>query len=348
MKRIFVLVAILGLAGCAGNYKTTFDHDAAPEPITVHVVPVVTKEEMDVQIQVADSSAASAQFGLIGGLVGAIIDSAVNKRRAIEAERRAEVLREISGDYSIIDAAHQSTLRVGNHERWEILTIEEPTSTAGFDDLANDAFEAGDARAIAVLDFDYALTPAINQVRVNVTQRIYDREMEKKSGKNRKPRSTRIFTYFSPAQELANRPYRDGEKEELIGLLKSGYEERIAAHPDEREDLEKSMEAELKDLEESTTIPEPIAILETWTPELLKGYLDQSIDHVAFMIRHDWEAATVPEEAERTEDTITIVNANGLSMTDKGKDIGRLDANEVYRSQWGNIYSIPVIETADE
>ncbi len=348
MKKIFVMAAILGLAGCAGNYKTTFDHAAAPEPITVHVVPVVTKEEMDVQIQVADSSAASAQFGLIGGLVGAIIDSAVNKRRAIEAERRAEVLREISGDYDIIDAAHQSTLRIGNHERWEILTIDEPTSTAGFDDLANDAFEAGDARAIAVLDFDYALTPTLNQVRVNVTQRTYDREIPKKSGKNRKPRSTRVFTYFSPAQVLANRPYNDGEKEELTALLKSGYAERMVAHPDERDDLEKSMEAELKDLEESTTIPEPIAIRETWTPELLQGYLDQSIDHVAFMIRHDWEAATVPEEAERTEDTISIVNANGLTMTDKGKDIGRLDQNEVYRSQWGNIYSIPIIESADE
>ena len=61
MKRILVLVAILGLAGCAGNYETTFDHDASPEPITVHVVPVVTKEEMDVQIVVADSSAVSSQ-----------------------------------------------------------------------------------------------------------------------------------------------------------------------------------------------------------------------------------------------------------------------------------------------
>jgi len=348
MKRILVLVAILGLAGCAGNYQTTFDHDAAPEPITVHVVPVVTKEEMDVQIQVADSSATSTQFGLIGGLVGAIIDSAVNKRRAIEAERRAEVLREISGEYDIVNAAHQSTLRVGNHERWEILTIDEPTSTAGFDDLANDAFEAGTARAIVILDFDYALTPAINQVRVNVTQRVYDREMEKKGDKNRKPRSTRMFTYYSPAQELASRPYEAGEKEKLIELLKAGYAERIAAHPEESEDLEKSMEAELKDLEESTTIPEPIAIRETWTAELLQTYLDQSVDHMAFMIRHDWEAATVPEEAERTEDVITVVNANGMTFQDKGKDIGRLDANEVYRSQYGNIYSIPIIEPVDE
>lgn len=348
MKRIFVMAAILGLAGCAGNYKTTFDHDAAPEPITVHVVPVMTKEEMDVQIQVADSSATSAQFGLIGGLVGAIIDSAVNKRRAIEAERRAEVLRQITAEYDLINAAHQSTLRVGNHERWDILAIDDPTSTVGYDDIANDAFEAGDARAIAVLDFDYALTPSVNQVRVNVTQRIYDRQIEKKSGKNRKPLSTRIFTYYSPAQELVNRPYNDGEKEALTEALKSGYAERIAAHPDERDDLEKSMEAELKDLQESTTIPEPIAIRETWTSELLQTYLDQSINHVAFMIRHDWEAATVPEEAERTEDTILVVNANGMTMQDKGKDIGRLDSNEVYRSQWGNIYSIPIIETVDE
>ncbi len=344
MKQILVMLAILGVAGCAGNYKTTFDHDAAPEPITVHVVPVVTKEEIDVQILVADSSATAGQFGLIGGLVGAIIDSAVNKRRAIEAERRAEVLRESSAEYDIVNAAHQSTLRIGNHERWEILAISEPTSTVGWDDIANDAFDEGDARAIAVLDFDYALTPTVNQVRVNVTQRIYDREIEKKGDKNRKPRSTRIFTYYSPIEQLISRPYKDGEKEALTEALKSGYAERMAAHPDEIDDLEKSMEAELEDLQESTTIPEPIAMRETWTAALLQKYLDQSIDHMAFMIRHDWEAATVPEEAERTEDTIVVVNANGMAMQDKGKDVGRLDNNEVYRSQWGNMYSIPVLE----
>lgn len=344
MKRIFLVLTALAVSGCAGTYKTTFDHEAAPEPISIHVVPVVAKEEMDVQIVVADSSAATGQFGLIGGLVGAIIDSAMNKRAAIEAERRAEILRDLTVEYDLLGAAHQSTLRVGNDDRWKILTVEEPVTTVGWDDAANDAFESGDAAAVAVLDFDFAMTPLINQVRVHVDQRIYLRSDEKKSKRNRKPQSLRSFTYYSPVHALVTRPYNDGEKEALVDAVKSGYAERMVAHPEEAEDLQKSMEAELEDLEESTVIPEPVSFRETWTAEMLTSYLDQSIDHIAFMLRHDWEAATVPEEEVRTEDEFLIVNANGMTFKDKGKNVARLDQNTVFRSQWGNIYSVPVDE----
>jgi len=195
-----------------------------------------------------------------------------------------------------------------------------------------------------VLDFDFAMTPLINQVRVHVDQRIYLRSDEKKSKRNRKPQSLRSFTYYSPVHALVTRPYNDGEKEALVDAVKSGYAERMVAHPEEAEDLQKSMEAELEDLEESTVIPEPVAFRETWTAEMLTSYLDQSIDHIAFMLRHDWEAATVPEEEVRTEDEFLIVNANGMTFKDKGKNVARLDQNTVFRSQWGNIYSVPVDE----
>lgn len=344
MHRLFLIFVILVLSGCAGNYKTTFNHAEAVGPIAVEVVPVVAKEELDVQIVVADSSAATAQYGLIGALVGAIIDSAVNKRNAIVAERRAEVIRRLTGEYDIVEAAHKTTLNIDDHERFDVVTVNRPTTSVGWDDLANNAFESGEADAVAVLDFDFALTPTANQVRVNVDQRIYLRSTEKKSDRNRKPESMRSFTYFSPAQAIVNRPFRDGEKEELLEFLRSDYKERLAAHPEEKDDLEKSMQAEIEDLEKAETIPENLALLETWTTEQLTRYLDQSITHIAFMLHHDWVSQTVPEQDVRTEDQYPVVNANGMTLVDKGKDIGRLDENEIYRSQWGNIYSVPVAE----
>lgn len=342
MHRLVLVLLVLVLSGCAGNYKTTFNHAEAVGPITVEIVPVVAKEELDVQIVVADSSAATAQYGLIGALVGAVIDSAVNKRNAIVAERRAEVIRTLTGEYDIVSTAHKTTLNIDNHERFEVLTVNDPTTSVGWDDLANNAFESGDAQAIAVLDFDFALTPTANQVRVNVDQRIYLRSTEKKSDRNRKPESVRSFTYFSPAQPIVSRPFEEGEKDELLKYLRSDYEERMTAHPEEKEDLEKSMKAEIKDLEEAETIPENLALLETWTTEQLTRYLDQSITHISFMLHHDWVSHTVPEEAVRTEDQFPVVNANGMTLMDKGKDIGRLDENEVYRSQWGNMVSVPI------
>lgn len=344
MHRLFLVFSVLVLSGCAGNYKTTFNHAEAVGPIAVEIVPVVAKEELDVQIVVADSSAATAQYGLIGALVGAIIDSAVNKRNAIVAERRAEVIRTLTGEYDIVEAAHKTTLNIDDDERFNVISVNSPTTSVGWDDLANNAFDSGEADAIAVLDFDFALTPTANQVRVNVDQRIYLRSTEKKSDRNRKPESVRSFTYFSPAQAIADRPFKDGEKEELLEYLRSDYEERLAAHPEEKDDLEKSMQAEIEDLEKAETIPENLALLETWTTEQLTRYLDQSITHIAFMLHHDWVSQTVPEQDVRTEDQYPVVNANGMTLVDKGKDIGRLDENEIYRSQWGNIYSVPVAE----
>ncbi|MDH5620156.1 MAG: hypothetical protein OEZ11_16205 [Gammaproteobacteria bacterium] len=314
------------------------------EPITVDVVPVLAKEELDVQIVVADSSAATAQYGLIGALVGAVIDSAVNKRNAVVAERRAEVIRELTGEYDIVEAAHKATLRIGDHERFAVLAVSEPTTSVGWDDLANDAFESGTADVVVVLDFDFALTPTADQVRVNADQRVYFRSTAKKKDKNRKPASFRTFTYFSPVQTVVNRPFEDGEKEQLLDALQDDYEERMTAHPDEKDDLEKAMKAEIEDLQKADTIPEVLALRETWTTEQLSRYLDQSIDHIAFMLRHDWESASVPEESVRTEDKFVVVNANGFAMQDKGKDIARLDENEIYRSQWGHMYSVPAPE----
>lgn len=344
MHRLFLVFSVLVLSGCAGNYKTTFNHAEAVGPLAVEIVPVVAKEELDVQIVVADSSAATAQYGLIGALVGAIIDSAVNKRNAIVAERRAEVIRRLTGEYDIVEAAHKTALNIDDHERFNIISVNSPTTSVGWDDLANNAFDSGEADAIAVLDFDFALTPTANQVRVNVDQRIYLRSTEKKSDRNRKPESMRSFTYFSPAQAIVDRPFKDGEKEELLEYLRSDYEERLAAHPEEKDDLEKAMQAEIEDLEKAETIPENLALLETWTTEQLTRYLDQSITHIAFMLHHDWASQTVPEQDVRTEDQYPVVNANGMALVDKGKDIGRLDENEIYRSQWGNIYSVPVAE----
>ena len=132
----------------------------------------------------------------------------------------------------------------------------------------------------------------------------------------------------------------------MINELSENYAERIAARPDEKDDLEKARDSEIEELTEAQIIPLALAISETWTPELLGGYLDQSIAHVGFMLRHDWETATIPEDAKvRSEDDYFTVNANGQTFVTKGKDVGRLDDNEIYRSQWGHMHSLPITPT---
>ena len=347
MKQLSVVLALFFLAGCAGTYKTTFDHEARTEPLAVHVVPVVPKEEMDVLIVVSDSSAAGAQYGLIGALVTSVIDSVVNKKNAVVAERKAEVIREASSEYDLFNAAHQSTLRIGNNDRWNILSVDDPKTLAGLDDAANTSFENSDAEAVVLLVFDYALTPAANQVRVDVDQRVYLRSTPKKSSGNRKAHSTRSFIYFSPEQTLTMRPYEEGEKEQMIKTVSDDYAERMVAHPEEKDDLQKAMEKELEEIQESDTIPDVLAMRETWDGDKVARYLDQSVDHIAWMLRHDWAATTVPEQEQRTAESYAVVQDNGWLQQDKGDDVGELDGNTIYRSQWGHMYSVPTPPALD-
>jgi len=39
----------LAASGCAGNYKTTFEHAERVEPIAVHVIPVMNVESSDAE-----------------------------------------------------------------------------------------------------------------------------------------------------------------------------------------------------------------------------------------------------------------------------------------------------------
>jgi len=340
MKNLVAAFALLALTGCAGNYKPTFQHAADAEPVTVYVAPVLNQEEMTVQIVTADSSAATAQYGLIGALVGSVIDSAVNNSRAKKAERRAEVLRDISADYDFIGTAKQTAINVGNHERWKILAIDDPISTDKAAAIAAELFDNSDADAIALLSANYALTPTMDQVRADIDQTIYLRA-DYTPGKRARADSSRTLSYFSPYHPLDYREFAAGEKAAMKDALQAEYDVMLTRQPDDADELKKTLDAEIKDLDEAETIPDHVAIRETWTAPLLRGYLTQSVDHLAYMLQIDWSTTVVPETAQRTKDQFKAVNHMGMALMDKGEEITRRDGNIIYRSQWGGLYSVP-------
>ena len=74
MRILSLLSLLLLVTGCA-SYKPTFPTTEAAQTESLYVQPVLHQEEVAVQVVVADSSATTAQYGAIGALVGAIIDS---------------------------------------------------------------------------------------------------------------------------------------------------------------------------------------------------------------------------------------------------------------------------------
>ena len=349
MKNVFAIFSILIISGCTGNYKTTFDHAAQAEPVNIHVAPILNEEEMDVQVVYADSSAATAQYGLIGALVGSIIDASVNSARERKAERKAAVIRDLTAGLNFSESSQQAALSIGNHEKWDIQQVDSPIATTGWDDLARQAFEGGDSDAVVLLDFEYALTPSLDQVRADVVQRVYFRTKKANSKGIRRASSYRAFSYFSPSHPVDFRVLSDDERADLKAELEEEYENRQLARPEAAEELAVSLAEELQDLEKLKTIPDRVAIREAWESELVTRYVQQSVDHLSFMINHDWAQTVVPEPETRAKDKMMVINTNGLLINDKGQTIAQRDQNSIFRSHYGNMYSAPTpVESTGE
>ncbi len=342
MKRILTLLTTLSLAGCAGNYSTTFDRPADAEPVKVQVAPIMNQEEMSIQFVQSDTSGVGGQYGLIGALVSATIDAAVNASNARKAERKAETIREMTADYDLVFAAQQSALNIGQSELWTILAVNEPIATEEDDAIAAEMLASSEADAVVQLSIAYALTPSLQQLRADLEQEVYLRSEFVERGKARAA-SRRLMTYLSPVQTLDYRPFREGEKQELLEALRADYAALIEARPEEADDLQKALEKELEELEDLEQIPDEVAIREGWSTASLTRYLDQSVNHLAEMVRLDWTARIVPEQEDRTKESFTIITQTGMGFAEKGRKIGQLDSNTIYRSQWGSIYSVPAL-----
>ena len=339
MRSIGLICLLFLTAGCV-SYQPTFPSTEGAETESLHVLPVLHQEEVAVQVVVADSSAATAQYGAIGALIGAIVDSAVNNSRAKKAERKAEVLRAATVDYdltaNLVDAT--ATEAVGNG--WSVQSVGDVTGDTETRKLVADVFADSSVDTVVVLTATYQLTPNIDQVHVSIQQEVFPRA-KLTSSKRAVPSSYRIMAYQSPYHPITYRAFRDGEKEEIKQAITYDYEQSIATQPDEEDGLRKALAKELEEIDVSTEIPEDRAIAETWTTDLLAMYLDEANKHLRFMLEHDWNERTKLDMASENMEPFFAVTSTGVRAKKKGRNIGSLDSNTIYRTTAGALYSVP-------
>lgn len=88
------------LSACAGTpMNQAMPPDLLAGDKTTQVLSAVSQSEMQAHIAVQDSSALAGQFGLIGALVGAAIDSGVNSSRTEAANERLAAIRDALIDF---------------------------------------------------------------------------------------------------------------------------------------------------------------------------------------------------------------------------------------------------------
>jgi hypothetical protein len=95
LVRAAVTAAVLSTTACApGMLNRPLDTAKRETVSKADVVGVVPQADLYAAIVVADSSAATAQYGLLGALIGSAIDGGVNASRSKDAEAAVRPLRD--------------------------------------------------------------------------------------------------------------------------------------------------------------------------------------------------------------------------------------------------------------
>lgn len=159
-------VALL-VAGCATPLNQPMTAETTQSISNNKAVPGVQQSEIGAIINVQNSGAVAGQFGLIGALIGAAIDSSVNASRTRSAE---ELLGDIRNDLIEFDFKSAYFAKVNKAaERGELLNAKqvEPATRINDDDLSRIARTAREDAVLFLLG-DYNFTSDFSAVRTGI------------------------------------------------------------------------------------------------------------------------------------------------------------------------------------
>lgn len=197
MKIWVVIVSFLLMSGCA-TYSPIVQETDKESIQTLRVISLVPQEEIKVQINIQNSSAAGAQFGLLGAIVSAAIDSSVNNSRAKKSEAQSDNLRNALMDVDVTKAFHDAVRKGVESISWAEVTAFEIRNKFDRKDMNKLAAEMKED-AVLVVTSNYSLTPKQELLEFESRTKFYK---PKASGKKEKylfkiPRAASTLLYQS-------------------------------------------------------------------------------------------------------------------------------------------------------
>lgn len=298
--------SVLGLAllsACSVSpYRVPLTEAARQSLDDVYVTTAIVQRELDIHVPIQDSSAATAQFGLIGALVGSAMDASINKSNVTEGERRVAPVRESLVGYDF-DALFKSSL----DETLKMIDWMKVSDIA----VKKSAFHPGQIvslnnKTIAIVDTNYRLDFDLNTLRVITTVEIYEKNaFSKMSRRAIRPDVPPIYrNRFVYVSERAI----DGKKtaDQIAGLEVSAREHRQKNIELGMKDstVEKIFDREMKlasaPMSESQIMA---AAAERWSRndgELLRSTLSEAVSESMAMIKEDLQLPTPTAHRDKT------------------------------------------------
>lgn len=163
-----ILFAGLVLSGCASTPHHGLDPAARPHLEQVDVHFTIPQYELE-----ADINAAGAGY-LIGGIVGGLVNMAIEKERAAESSRLIGPIRDQLINYDHTDAL--KSLIVSNLEGIDWFNIGSIELHRHSDEERYPTvLESSEAAAVAFIDADYRMTPQFDAISTRVSIIMFPR-----------------------------------------------------------------------------------------------------------------------------------------------------------------------------
>lgn len=171
-KGIATAILMLTLSACATQYHVPV-YDNIPEKITSTDVTVgLNQEELYVKFVRADSSATSAQFGLLGALIGSAIDASVNSSKSEDAEALAKSIRDAVVDVNFSDEFSTAVSAELSNVNW--LKANDVKVAHSFD--ANNTktyITQSNGGAALIITTNYFMSPDVKSFNINCNVVLY-------------------------------------------------------------------------------------------------------------------------------------------------------------------------------
>ncbi len=344
MNRLLIFAALVSICGCAGVYRTTFDHERSNDPIKIRVIPILSQDQLLVPFEISTNTMMAAGGGASGAsgvLFAAAIGGSINRDLRQRSKRSEFILDIYDGEFSYRAAIDEILRAEANRDSMMIVEIDKLTEKFPQVRFADDLFDNSDADAVVILDFGFYLSQGLDQIWVHVGQQVYLSDSLTKNDDRRRTRSSREYTYVSPVIPIERRKMSNAERGEIYREAEQRYGEAMRANPDIRDEIESEKEATLLHIRKQVRIPDWVVIREYWDKQLVNKYLEESIEHIRLMLRFDWIATGYDEVGGKAVRSFGTVTTDGDRDTDKGHEVQQKGTNTIYRTHGGNWFSVP-------
>lgn len=347
LKKIATIAAaVLLLSACKSTPPAKVSLEENIKTNKINVYSLVRQQELEAVVPVQNSSAVSAQFGLVGALVGAAIDSSVNQSNAERANRNLELIRNELLDFPFDSILEQEiTKKLQKNQRVTIGSVK----TFKTLELLEKAVKNDET--FLFLDTYYKMDVNFRTPFLYTSVRLVqnDPKTKENSGLEGKELYKNSFTYFGDTLPIPQKTQADVDKEvaKINADFEALSEDKKKLRKNRKKYLSSLKKARKKDYEGNTLTEKMAEMWGTTYRDQLKENLRVGLQDLFTTIAEDIQDSTPVKSYEKKG-----VVLKGYPKNHKSILVKETNQRKVIRFtkglRAGAICSMPNVENTDK